>query len=189
MNLHAITFYLTAGFIVAATGLAITRRNVVHAVVNLIFSFLGSAVLFYLLGAPFLAALEVIIYAGAIMVLFLFVIMMAGVDAVERAGLTLRRWAPAVVVGLLFVALSGLTLFTDPQGRALLHTAFVPPKRFGQFVFQNYWLAVEILSLILLVALVAVVELGRSKGWEIPARKGPVSRPDRPGPANGRQGA
>ena len=189
MNLHALAFYLTAGFIVAATGLAITRRNVVHAVVNLVFSFLGSAVLFYLLGAPFLAALEVIIYAGAIMVLFLFVTMMAGLDAVERAGLTLRQWAPAVVVGLSFVALAGLTLFTDPQGRALLDRAFAPPKRFGQFVFQDHWLAVEILSLILLVALVAAVELGRGKGRETPAPENLAGRSDRPGSGSRRHGA
>ena len=73
-----------AAVIVAATGLAITRRHPVHAVVYLILSFLGSAMLFYLLGAPFLAALEVIIYAGAIMVLFLFVIMMLKAEVAWR---------------------------------------------------------------------------------------------------------
>ena len=76
MTVYAIIFYVVAGFILVATGLAITRRHPVHAVVYLILSFLGSALLFYLLGAPFLAALEIIIYAGAIMVLFLFVIML-----------------------------------------------------------------------------------------------------------------
>ncbi|MEW6664373.1 MAG: NADH-quinone oxidoreductase subunit J [Thermodesulfobacteriota bacterium] len=186
---YSIAFYFTAGFIVAATGLAITRRNVVHAVVNLILSFLGSAVLFYLLGAPFLAALEVIIYAGAIMVLVLFVIMIAGVDTVERSGLTLRRWAPAAVLGLCFVVLSGLTLFIDPQGRALLDRASVPPKGFGQFVFQDHWFAVEILSLILLVALVAAVELGRGKGREAPASEDPAGRPGRPEQGERRPGA
>ena len=68
----------------AATAVAITRRNLVHAVVYLIFSFFGTAMLFYLFGAPLLAALEVIIYAGAIMVLFLFVVMMIRVESPEE---------------------------------------------------------------------------------------------------------
>jgi NADH-quinone oxidoreductase subunit J len=84
MTLYSITFYILAGLILVSTGLAITRRNLVHAVVYLIISFFGSALLFYLLGAPLLAALEVIIYAGAIMVLFLFIIMMLNVEKLEE---------------------------------------------------------------------------------------------------------
>ena len=83
---HAI-FYTLAAIILLSTLMAITRRNTVHAVVYLVFSFFGTAVLFYLLGAPLLAALEVIIYAGAIMVLFLFIIMtMRTEEPVTRAG-------------------------------------------------------------------------------------------------------
>ncbi|MGD8302339.1 MAG: NADH-quinone oxidoreductase subunit J, partial [Desulfobacterales bacterium] len=67
MTLYAFIFYILAVAIVVTTGLAITRRNLVHAVVYLVFSFFGSAMMFYLFGAPFLAVLEVIIYAGAIM--------------------------------------------------------------------------------------------------------------------------
>jgi NADH-quinone oxidoreductase subunit K len=69
-------FYAIALLITVATAMAVTRRNMVHAVLYLVLSFFGTAMLFYLLGAPFLAALEIIIYAGAIMVLFLFLIMM-----------------------------------------------------------------------------------------------------------------
>ena len=58
MTLYGLLFYVIAAVIVAATGIAVTRRNLVHAVVYLIFSFLGSAMLFYLLGAPLLAVLE-----------------------------------------------------------------------------------------------------------------------------------
>ena len=71
--------------IVAATAMAITRRNVMHAIVYLVMSFIGSSLLFYLLGAPFLAVLELVIYAGAIMVLFLFIVMMLRVEADRRA--------------------------------------------------------------------------------------------------------
>ena len=75
MSLFAVIFYILAAVILAATAMAVTRRDPVHAVVYLVGSFFGSAMLFFLLGAPFLAALEVIIYAGAIMILFLFIIM------------------------------------------------------------------------------------------------------------------
>ena len=84
MTLYSVIFYVLAALILVSTGFAITRRNLVHAVVYLIISFFGSALLFYLLGAPLLAALEVIIYAGAIMVLFLFIIMMLKVEGFEE---------------------------------------------------------------------------------------------------------
>jgi NADH-quinone oxidoreductase subunit J len=71
-----IVFYIAAAVAVLATTIAITRHNVVHALLYLIVSLLAVAVIFYVIGAPFLAALELIIYAGAIMVLFLFVVMM-----------------------------------------------------------------------------------------------------------------
>jgi NADH-quinone oxidoreductase subunit J len=95
MTLFGLLFYLIAAVIVASTAMAVTRRNIVHAVIYLIFSFLGTALLFYLFGAPLLAVLEVIIYAGAIMVLFLFVVMMIRVDAAEEALFPVSQWIPA----------------------------------------------------------------------------------------------
>jgi NADH-quinone oxidoreductase subunit J len=83
MTLYTIIFYLLALLIIISTGIAITRRNMVHVVVYLIFSFFGTAMLFYLFGAPLLAVLQIIIYAGAIMVLFLFIIMMLKVESPE----------------------------------------------------------------------------------------------------------
>ena len=70
------TFYLSAAVAVAATLMVVTRASAVHALLYLIVSLLAVAVVFFVLGAPFVAALEVIIYAGAVMVLFVFVIMM-----------------------------------------------------------------------------------------------------------------
>ena len=82
-----IVFYLSAAVAVLATLAVITRRNAVHALLYLIVSLLAVAVIFFILGAPFVAALEVIIYAGAIMVLFVFVVMMlGGVPAGPKAG-------------------------------------------------------------------------------------------------------
>src|SRR5659263_37174 len=100
MSIYAIMFYGLGAVIVAATALAITRRNLMHAIVYLVLSFIGTAMLFYLLGAPFLAVLEVVIYAGAIMVLFLFIVMMLEIKPDERTlGPWLRQWAPALALG------------------------------------------------------------------------------------------
>src|ERR1700748_1983712 len=89
-------FYLAGILAVIATLLAVTRRHAVHALLYLIVSLLAVALDFYTLGAPFVAALEVMIYAGAIMVLFVFVVMMLNLAEhameVERKWLRLRNW-------------------------------------------------------------------------------------------------
>ncbi len=74
--LEIILFYIAATVALVSTILAMTRANAIHALIYLIVSLLAVAVIFYLIGAPFVAALEIVIYAGAIMVLFVFVIMM-----------------------------------------------------------------------------------------------------------------
>ena len=90
-----IAFYVAGIVAVLCTLIAITQRQVVHALLYLIVSLLAVAVDFYILGAPFLAALEIIIYAGAIMVLFLFVVMMLNIG--ERAAKVEESWLrPAV---------------------------------------------------------------------------------------------
>ena len=161
MTIYSTIFYILAGLILVSTGLAITRRNLVHAVIYLVISFFGSAMLFYLLGAPFLAALEVIVYAGAIMVLFLFIIMMLKVEGLEEHFFPLRQWLPAAGMGLIFLAVGLLTILNDTDGRIMLQTAVAEPREFGQYLFQNHWLAIEIVSLLLLIAVIGVLYLGR----------------------------
>ena len=161
MTIYSIIFYLLAILILVTTGLAITRRDMVHAVVYLIFSFFGSAMLFYLLGAPFLAVLEVIIYAGAIMVLFLFIVMMLKVEAVGERLFPLAQWLPAALCGLAYLALGIGLVAADPTGRSPLVTAQAEPAAFGQFIFQKHWLSIEIISLLLLVAVIGALLLAR----------------------------
>ena len=162
MTLYGVFFYLLGLITAAATVLAITRRNLIHAVVYLTISFFATALLFYLLGAPFLAVLEVIIYAGAIMVLFLFVVMMLRVEAVRKTPEALvRQWLPALLMGAVILAISILVFVTAPAGNLGLEAATVTPARFGQVLFQRYWLPVEIASFLLLVALVGALYLGR----------------------------
>lgn len=167
MTLYALYFYLIAGLILVTAALAITPRNPVHAVVYLILSFLGSAMLFYLFGAPFLAALMVIIYAGAIMVLFLFVIMMVKPGAEEENRMAWRQWGPAIILALCYFGLALILVFTDPRSRIPLKTAMASPIALGRFVFERYWFSVEIISLVLLIGLMAAVQLGRQRGKKL----------------------
>lgn len=162
MTFYATIFYLLAIIILVATGLAITCRQPVHAVVYLIIAFLGTALLFYLLGAPLLAAFEAIIYAGAIMVLFVFIIMMLRVEPSNNAWVTASlKWSYGIVLGAVSWVLAVGLIISGFTTRIPLETAAAKPQEFGRFLFQRYWLSVEIASLLLLVALVGALYLGR----------------------------
>ena len=163
MSIYAVMFYLLGAVIVAATILAITRRNVMHAIIYLVLSFIGTALLFYLLGAPFLAVLEVVIYAGAIMVLFLFIVMMLEIKPEARTlGPLLRQWAPALVLASICLIVMAVFLLLAAGGPGPLPLVTAAPLAFGRFLFQKYWLGVEIASFLLFVALVGALYLGRS---------------------------
>jgi NADH-quinone oxidoreductase subunit J len=150
--------------ILAATGLAVTRRQPVHAVLYLIVAFLGTAALFFLLGAPLIAAFVVIIYAGAIMVLVLFVIMLLQ-RSPRELGL-LSEWGPAALLGIVFFAVVVAMIFKDPASGIVLQGAVAQPRNFGRLLFDRYWLAVEIVSILFLVALVAILHLGKRRDTE-----------------------
>ena len=152
-------FYIAAAITIAASLLAITRHNASHALIYLIVSLLGSAIVFYVLGAPFAAVLEVLIYAGAIMVLFVFVIMMlnlgaAGVET-EQQWLKPGMW---VVPSLLCLALLAEILYLLNSSSQPLSGTIIGPKAVG---IGPYVLAVEIASMLLLAGLVGAYHLGR----------------------------
>ena len=163
MTIFAVIFYLLSALTLAATAMAVTRRHMVHAVLYLVLSFFGTALLFYLLGAPFLAALEVIIYAGAIMVLFLFIIMMIRVEKEDDRFFPFAQWWPALLIACGFVV--GLATLTrvDLARQPAMTAAQALPQVFGDYLFRSQWLAIEIASLLLLIALVGVLHLSRRK--------------------------
>jgi len=161
VSLFNILFFAIAALIVASTAIAITRRNLVHAVIYLIFGFFGSAFLFYLFGSPFLAALMVIVYAGAIMILFLFIIMMLRVEAPEERLFPLRQVLPAVILAAAYVVIGALLLINDPSAGAPLAEARTEPAAFGRYIFTQNWLAVEVASLLLLVAIIGALLVGK----------------------------
>ena len=162
MTLYGVVFYLLSAVMVGTTAMAITRRHPVHAVLYLIVAFLGTAALFFLLGAPLLAAFVIIVYAGAIMVLLLLVIMLFQ-RSPREIGLLSDR-GPATLLGVVFLSVAVAMVFNDPGTRIVLQGAVVQPRDFGHFLFDRYWLAVEIVSILFLVVLVAIIQLGKQRG-------------------------
>lgn len=157
-----ITFYICAAVAVLATLRVVTNTNPVHALLYLIVSLLAVAGVFFAIGAPFAGALEVIVYAGAIMVLFVFVVMMLnlGNETVQQE----KRWLkPVVWVGpMILTALMLATLsYAIVDANGSLGTAEITPKQVGILLFGPYLLVVELASLLLLGALVAAYHLGR----------------------------
>jgi NADH-quinone oxidoreductase subunit J len=159
-----IVFYLASGVAIVSTVLAITRLSAIHALLYLITSLLSVALIFFTLGAPFIAALETIVYAGAIMVLFIFVVMMLNLG--ERAIQQESQWlSPGIWIGptVLSVLLLGELIYTlgvaggDNQ---LPAAALVAPKQVGITLFGPYLLGVELASMLLLAGLVGAYYLG-----------------------------
>ena len=160
-----LTFYLTSAVAVIATLMVITRHNVIHALLYLVVSFLAIAVAFYLLGAPFVAALEVIIYAGAIVVLIIFVIMMLNLkqEAVEQE----KQWmGGGITVGpvLLSVILLGELLYIIVGGESsTANFKMVDAKAVGLSLYGPYVIGVELCGILLMSGIVGAYHLGRQK--------------------------
>lgn len=160
-----IAFYIASAIAVLSTLMVITRYNMIHALLYLVVSFLAVAVIFFLLGAPFVAALEVIVYAGAIVVLIIFVIMMLNLkdEAVQQE----REWMPAslfigpailaaILLGeIFFIVLSGTP---DP-----LNHSMVDAKDVGQSLYGPYIIGVELSGILLMAGIVGAYHLGRQK--------------------------
>lgn len=156
-------FYLAAAVAVIATALVVTRKNAVHALLYLVVSFLAVSVIFLLLGAPFVAALEVILYAGAIMVLFLFVIMMLAVGeedaARERAWLSGGAWRGPTLLTLILAG-ELIWLLLRSEGPSLAGGP-VEPRQVALALFGPYVIGAELAGMLLLAGLVGAFHLGR----------------------------
>lgn len=157
-------FYIAAAVALFSTLMAITGRNAIHALLFLIVSLLSISVIFYILGAPFIAALEVIVYAGAIMVLFIFVIMMLNVGLereMEKKWLTPRMWIIPSILALIllidFIWMVQKLNIQEAGGRIIL------PKEVGISLFSTYLIGVEIAAILLLAGIVGAYHLGRQK--------------------------
>jgi NADH-quinone oxidoreductase subunit J len=158
-----VLFYTASVVTLVSTAAALTQTNATHALIYLILSLLAVAVVFFVLGAPFAAALQILIYAGAIMVLFVFVVMILNLGDIgeerERQWLGPRAWIlPALLAALLLaevlIALGVSGEYTSGES--------VAPKAVGLSLYGPYVLAVEIASMLLLSALVGSYHVART---------------------------
>jgi len=158
-------FYILAAVMLLATLLAITEKHPVHAIVYLVTSFFALAAIFYLLAAPLVAMFEVIIYAGAVMVLFMFVIMMLDLghpDDAKRPALMVWVLPLVLTAVVLSAVVSAATLRTLHEGSGVEITA----RAFATALFGSYGVAIEIISMQLLFAVVGALYLGRKRESE-----------------------
>ena len=159
-------FYLLSTVAIVSAILVITRRNPVHSALSLIFTLLSLAGLYLMLYAPFVAGVQIILYAGGIMVLFLFVIMLVNIERSVREFAFNQQWPVAIVACLV---LGGLFIFVYERGASIFPgkvTSMPEPlntQQVGMALFQTYLLPFEIASLLLLVAIVGAVVMAKKR--------------------------
>jgi NADH-quinone oxidoreductase subunit J len=165
MNLTLILFYILAVTAVATAAGLLLSRNSVYAALYLVLNFATVAVFYLLLGAPFIALVQVTVYAGAIMVLFLFVIMLLGAEKLPKA--QVLPWQRPLAIGLaaILLAESGILLFQRLRTAAVLQAPGAELnttetlRNLGSALFNEYLLPFEVTSILLLVAMVGAIVL------------------------------
>ena len=167
MSITEILFYAFSGVLLVSAVGVITARNPVHAALFLVFSFFNSAVLWMLLEAEFLAIVLVLVYVGAVMVLFLFVVMMLDINLTQmREGFT--RYAPlGIVIALIVVAEIGSVVWVKSLGapesapveRVAVAADYSNTAALGELLYTKYLYPFELAAVILLIAIVAAIVL------------------------------
>jgi len=168
MTLQALVFFVLAFVSIASAILMITRANPVKSAIFLIINFLSLSILYLTLNAQFIAIIQVLVYAGAIMVLFVFVIMLLNLQDEKRLSdkFDIRRLIAFIFVLLVFVKIA-LGLVSSTSGRFLKQAEnsleLGKIEFIGEKLFTNYILPFEITSLILVVAIVGAITLAKRK--------------------------
>jgi NADH-quinone oxidoreductase subunit J len=168
MTVTAAFFYLFAGVMIASAFMVIAARNPVYSVLFLILAFVNAAGLFLLMGAEFLAMILVIVYVGAVAVLFLFVVMMLDVDFAELRQGFLQYLPVGTVIGVIFLIELVLVLGAWVVDPAVLRTpmAAIPPagqltntEAIGRVLYTQYFYFFQAAGLVLLVAMIGAIVL------------------------------
>ena len=166
MTVFSFAFYLFAVITVTAGLMVTLSRNPVHSVLWLILAFLSTSGLFVLLGAEFVAMLLVIVYVGAVAVLFLFVVMMLDIDFAALKGEMARAMPLGLLIGvvLLMQVTIGVGVWTVADGRDGLRQAVAPSeientRALGMLLYDRYFLLFQLAGLILLVAMIGAILL------------------------------
>jgi len=164
--LAALAFYLFAAILIASAIMVIAAKNPVHSVLFLILAFFNAAGLFVLLGAEFLAMILVVVYVGAVAVLFLFVVMMLDIDFAELKRGALQYLPFGVLIGLILVAelvMAGSAWVLKPAAKTALASATPPgvtnTAALGHILYTDYVYYFQIAGLVLLVAMIGAIVL------------------------------
>jgi NADH-quinone oxidoreductase subunit J len=159
--MNSILFFILSILTVGSALMVIFSRSPISSILYLVLAFFSLAAFYVLLGAQFLAAVQIIVYAGAIMVLFLFVVMLLNLKQIEEKGKTILKAIGVVTAGILLILFilvtKNLTIQTSPSG------GLVPTKSLGELLFTRYLIPFEIASVLLLVALVGAVVLVKKR--------------------------
>jgi NADH-quinone oxidoreductase subunit J len=162
--MNQLIFFYFAAVILASAVLTITRRNPVHSVMFMLLLFFHIAGVFVLLNAEFLAAVQLIVYAGAILILYLFVVMLLNVDRESSAARANRFWPWMVAFGVL---IAGEVIVLIARGTFPVEAAqpmrLTGVKELGVLLYQRYMVPFEVASVILLVGLVGAVMLAKKQ--------------------------
>jgi NADH-quinone oxidoreductase subunit J len=165
-------FYLLSGLAIAGGLITITRRNAIHSALALIVSLLAVAGLYLMLYAPFVAGVQIIVYAGGIMVLFLFVIMLVSLEQTVKERQFNRMWPVGLLASCALLALflsvlakgKGLFLESGPQMAESANTQQIGVMLYGEAGHMGqYTFAFEIASLLLLVAILGAVIMAKKR--------------------------
>jgi NADH-quinone oxidoreductase subunit J len=162
-------FYISSIVAIVSTIMVITRYHPVHALMYLAVSFLAVGMVFLSLGAPFVAALEIIVYAGAIIVLFIFVVMMLNLGREtarqEREWLKPKVWLiPSILVLILLVEMIVL-LFKDPSTE--MQVSVVDPRKVALSLYGEYIIAVELTGFLMMAGIVGAAHIGKHTRKEL----------------------
>jgi NADH-quinone oxidoreductase subunit J len=167
---NKLIFVYFAAVILASAVLMITRKNPVHSVMFMLLLFFHIAGVFVLLNAEFLAAVQLIVYAGAILILYLFVVMLLNVDRESSAARANRFWPWMAAFGLLIavevIALITRGTFPVEAGQSMRFPSGNGVGQLGELLFQKYLVPFEVASIILLVGLVGAVMLAKKRSNE-----------------------
>jgi NADH-quinone oxidoreductase subunit J len=159
-------FYMLSGLAILGGVLVITRKSAVHSALALILTLLALAGLYLMLYAPFVAGVQIILYAGGIMVLFLFVIMLVNLERSQKEEQFNQQWIAGILAAL---ALGALFIGIYVKGKALLpmHPVKMAEESntqdVGLLLYGNYMFSFEIASLLLLVAIIGAVVMAKKR--------------------------
>jgi NADH-quinone oxidoreductase subunit J len=161
MTLYDIIFYLFAIITVASAFVVVTTRNVIYSGFSLLFTFFGVAGIYVLLGADFLAIVQIMVYVGGILILILFGVMLTNkiTDVDIRTG-TIHLLPAAIGVGILFGALTSVMVWTDWKTETV-DLPVTTTYAIGKELLTNYVLIFELLGILLLVVLIGAASIAR----------------------------